>query len=221
MCRICGRPMPVAGVCATCKRAPPPIDGIRSALVHENGARQAIHFFKYKNRPSLADPLAETLADAWRKDPLPIDIITAVPLHIARERERGYNQSNLLAKAFARQVDKPVSTDILTRVRHTRAQVGLSAADRQKNVRGAFTCRSEKPPMQPSASLDTTEDRQADAPLIPHQSPVQGKQVLVIDDVCTTGATLEACSLALKQAGATAVWGLTLARPAHPDGGSR
>ena len=211
--------MPTAGICAACRQFPPPINGIRSVLLLEDGARQAIHFFKYRNRPSMADALAEIMAEAWQAAPLPADIVTAVPLHVARERERGYNQANLLARSFARLVDKPVSTDILTRVRHTKTQVGLSAIERQKNVSGAFVCRSGKSPTQPSDnSPHFNEASRAAAPSTTYQSSVQGKQILVIDDVCTTGATLTACSLALKQGGATAVWGLTLARPAHSDG---
>jgi predicted amidophosphoribosyltransferase len=209
VCQICGRPTSTAGICTSCNQNPPPIDGIRSALLHEGGARKAIHFFKYNNRPTLAGPLAEILAEAWYRAPLPADIVTAVPLHVARERERGYNQANLLAKAFARLVDKPVSLDMLIRVRHTKTQVGLSAVDRQENVRDAFVYRA-------SSNEVTTPTHSGDSAAHPSSS-VQGKQVLIIDDVCTTGATLEACSQALKQVGAAAVWGFTLARPAHPD----
>ncbi len=121
----------------------------------------------------------------WQKTPLPADVLVPVPLHPHRQRERGYNQAALLAQAFGKTVGIPVLTDVLFRCRNTVSQTTLNAQERRANVADAFTC-------------------------VP--GSVQGKQVLLIDDVCTTGATLEACSIALRTGGAISVWALTLAR---------
>jgi ComF family protein len=165
------------------------IDGIRSVFRLEGGVREAIHQFKYKNRHALTLILARLMADYWHAHPLlPVDFLMPVPLHPARQRERGYNQSELLARALSSMIGVPLVTTGLRRVRHTRPQMSLNAADRRPNVRGAFVYQS------------------------PGGSPIRGRRIVVIDDVCTTGSTLEACSVALKEAGASTVWGFTLAR---------
>jgi ComF family protein len=147
--------------------------------------REAIHSFKYYNLPDLAIPLGELMSSYWEKNPLPAEIIVPVPLHKDRLRERGYNQAALLAKEFGKSVGLPVSENSLVRVRATQPQVDLNAQERKENVSDAFCC----------SNMD-----------------LKGKQVLLIDDVCTTGATLEACSVALQQVGARSVWAFTLAR---------
>jgi predicted amidophosphoribosyltransferase len=104
-------------------------------------------------------------------------------------RERGYNQSSLLTGELARRIDLPVIEDCLIRVKQAQPQVGaVDVEERRRNVVDAFACRDEK---------------------------VSGKQIILIDDVCTSGATLESCAVALKNKGATSVWGLTLAREIH------
>ncbi len=170
---------------------------MRSVVLFEREAREAVHLLKYGNRPTLAEPLARLMADYWRAHPIPVDLITAVPLHPARQRERGYNQADLLARAFGRMIGVPVGSAVLKRVRHTRPQVSLNAAQRRENMQNAFVAT---PPTQFSK-------RQGDDSLV-----VSGRHILVIDDVRTTGSTLEGCSLALKAAGAASVWGFTLAR---------
>jgi ComF family protein len=148
--------------------------------------QEAIHQLKYANLSAVARPLGETLADFWQGNPLPADLLVPVPLHPRRERERGYNQASLLAKALGEAIGLPVLEHAMVRVRETRPQVGLNSEERRENVRGAFHCES---------------------------THLAGRHVALIDDVCTTGATLEACSLALRQAGAASIWALTLARP--------
>src|SRR5205823_1833243 len=125
--------------------------------------------------------------------PLAVDALVPVPLDAARVRERGYNQAALLAAPVAAALDVPLAPTWLRRTRPTRPQVGLSARERRVNVRGAFTC--------------------------PEPAAVAGQRVLVVDDVMTTGATLEACAEALVAAGAAGVWGLIVARdlPDAPD----
>jgi ComF family protein len=192
ICQLCGRPTNASEYCWRCRHEPLALDGIRSAFLFDGTVRQTVHYLKYCNRQVLAVPLARLMAGYWRANPIPINLIVPVPLHPARQRERGYNQADLLAQALGGMIDVPVVTNGLRRVRQTQPQVNLNASERGENVRGAFIYQvSEK------GCSDVT---------------VNGRRVLVIDDVCTTGSTLEACSLALKAAGASTVWGFTLAR---------
>jgi len=138
-----------------------------------------IHQLKYSDRHALTVILARLMADNWHASPMPADLIAPVPLHPARQRERGYNQADLLAQALGDMISLPVVGTGFRRTRHTRPQVDLSAADRRENVRGAFIYQTRG------------------------DNAISGKRALVIDDVCTTGSTLEACSLALKAAGAS------------------
>jgi competence protein ComFC len=114
-----------------------------------------------------------------------IDLIAPVPLGLARLAERGYNQSSLLARPLSLALNVPYRPQVLTRARETRSQVGLTAAERRLNVSGAFTAHPNWPP---------------------------GCRILLVDDVATSGSTLEACAEALFAAGARQVYGLTLAR---------
>jgi len=184
-CSRCGRPDPDGELCPQCRRSPPELDALRSAAFFTGPLREAVHAFKYTGRTDLAEPLAGLMATFWQRAPLPADVVVPVPLHPARERERGFNQAASLARAFAAQVGLPLAAGGLVRVRDTPPQVGLNAQERQANVRGAFRAGPE---------------------------PLPGRRLLIIDDVCTTGATLEACAAALLAAGCDAVYALTLAR---------
>ena len=150
----------------------------------EGNLRKAIHAFKYEHRPELARVLGGLLSGYLCANPLPADAVTAVPLHSTRERARGYNQALLLARAVAAQCNLPVWEDTLRRTRATRSQIELDAVERHANVKDAFFAAER----------------------------VAGKRLLLIDDVCTTGATMDECSIALKQRGEKSVWGLALAR---------
>lgn len=185
LCPHCGRPMTSDRLCSLCRREPLQIDGIRSVAYFEGTLREVIHHFKYYNKQDLAIPLGKLMGDYWEKNPLPAEIIVPVPLHVDRLRERGYNQAALLAREFGRSTGLPISENSLVRVRATRPQVELSVQERKENVCDAFRCSSAE---------------------------LKDRRVLLIDDVCTTGATLEACSIALRQADVRSVWALTLAR---------
>jgi ComF family protein len=168
-----------------CRHAPATLTGIRSAAWFKGPLRQAIHAFKYSGQTALAVPLGHILEVGWANGNLPAEAIVPVPLHPARLRERGYNQAALLARRLALATRLPVVEEGLRRTRATAVQMTLGAAERKLNVAGAF----EGAPGR-----------------------LAGRRVVLIDDVCTTGATLEACSVALREAGAAAVWALTLAR---------
>lgn len=158
---------------------------MRSVAVHDGALRQAIHHLKYRHRRELATTLGWMLSDYWQEAGLPADLVVPVPLHASRQKERGYNQAGLLARALVERLPLTLSETGLIRTRATVPQVGLEARERKVNVQDAFAW---------------TGDR------------LEGVCVLLIDDVCTTGSTLEACALALRQAGAESVWALTLAR---------
>ena len=148
--------------------------------------RQAIHELKYRNLRSLAAPLAELLWDYLVENPLPGEVLVPVPLHPKRLWERGYNQSHRLAEELGKLTGIPVVADCLVRRRHTSPQArAVNAEERQSNIDGAFVCRDHR---------------------------FWEKQVLLVDDVATSGATLDACAAALKAVGATSVWGLVMAR---------
>jgi ComF family protein len=184
-CEKCGEPNTPTGLCSKCCAQPLRIEQIRSVALFLGPLRQGIHRFKYERWASLADPFGTLLADFWRMNHLTADWLIPVPLHPSRERDRGYNQSNLLAQRLAAQVSVPVSARGLRRTRVTAVQMELNAAQRKENVSGAFACVDER---------------------------VRGTRVMIIDDVCTTGATLDACAEALLKTGAKSVMGLTLAR---------
>jgi len=180
------------GPCRRCQSRRTPLDGLRAALRFEGTARAAIHALKYRGATALAPLLSEPMAAALAAHPLLVDLVVPVPLHPQRERERGYNQSALLASRLAAAAGLPPPTPLLRRERDTRSQVGLSARERRDNVRGAFCC------VDPRAAA--------------------GRRGLLVDDVVTTGATLEACAATLRAAGVGRVWGLALA---HDDGLAR
>ncbi len=184
-CEKCGEPFVTDRLCANCQRHPLVINQIRSVALFDGVLRQAVHRFKYERLSSLAEPFGDMLAAYWLAAQLVADWLIPVPLHPSRERDRGYNQSDLLARQLGQRVGVPVSSRGLRRTRATAVQMTLNAAERRQNVAGAFEC---------------VEPR------------VQAKRVVIIDDVGTTGATLDACAQAVLQAGAAAVMGLTLAR---------
>jgi len=152
----------------------------------EGTIRQAVHQLKYKNLRALAPPLAQLMRDYLAANPLPGEALVPVPLHRKRLKERGHNQSQLLAEELSKLVALPVINNVLIRKHHTPPQARTTTAEeRWSNITNAFTCISDK---------------------------IKDKKVLLIDDVSTSGATLNACAQALKDAGAALVWGLVLAR---------
>jgi ComF family protein len=183
-CAHCGEPLDTGCTCNRCLLQPPPFSWARASYVHEGPLARAIHRFKYEDQPELASPLAQLLlpqAKALLQSPTRL---LALPLHRARFRKRGFDQARLLTSALSRALGWPESPLLLERVRETTRQVGLSEADRERNVTGAF--RASKTAL--------------------------GGSLTLVDDVFTTGATARAAARALLDAGAEEVTVLTLAR---------
>ncbi len=188
-CRQCGAPFESCGasedICRDCLAEPPPFARARAALYYEGPAQEAIHRLKYQRQMVFARPLKMWLAasPAGCELAAAADLLLPVPLHPQRLRQRGFNQSLLLAQAFP---GRPLVRNLLERHRQTSPQVDLDGQARRENIRDAFGVRD------PGA--------------------VAGKKVLVIDDVFTTGATVSECARVLLAAGAARVEVLTVAR---------
>jgi ComF family protein len=175
--------------CKTCHNGPERLNGLFGVSGYEEPLRSCIHGLKYEGNVRLAEPLGLLLAQRFVRTRLEADAIIAVPLHKDRQQERGYNHAQLLAEVCARQVGVPFHEHILVKHRATLPQVGLSMKERHLNIAGAFLCA----PTYATGAL-------------------VGRIIVIIDDVATTGATLEACAAPLFTAGAREVRGLVLAR---------
>jgi len=196
-CEQCGAPLraaegspagavPVSSVrCSACNRSPPPFDAARSLAVYDGRLRRAICGLKFHGRKAAASALGRLLAAlAPLEITRGVGVVVPVPLHPARLKARGFNQSDLLAGPVASILGVPCTARALRRMHQDRPQVELGACDRTGNVRNAFA---------------------------PGEETVAGT-VLLVDDVYSTGSTAAACALALKNAGADRVVVLTLAR---------
>ncbi len=190
ICQHCGAPLPPGGKCKNCQYHPLSMSGLRAVSAYQEPLRACIHALKYNGNTRLAEPLGQLLVRAYIGYGLHADIILPVPLHSERQRQRGYNHASLLARVCSTQLGVPLYENILVRHRATLAQVDLNPKDRHQNVAGAFHCT-------PAFATGT----------------LRGRRIVIIDDVCTTCATLEACAMPLFAAGAEMVWGLVLARP--------
>jgi ComF family protein len=172
--------------CNRCQKRPLPLKQIRAAVLFDKTIPETIHQLKYRNVFALAEPLGKLMAQAWPNWQINSDIVLPIPLHRQRQNKRGYNQSELLVKTFCRELSLPNNEQILLRTRKTPPQVGLNAEDRLKNVNGAFTVKNPQ--------------------------LIKGGNILLVDDVCTTGATLMAAAEVLLDAGAQTVSAYCLAR---------
>jgi len=191
-CKICGRPFvgEVLGeaLCGECLISLPSYDAMRSAFVYDEASSRLVSGFKYADQLHLLKPLARQLARISTDFLDDVEVIVPVPLHYWRLVQRRYNQSALLAKELAKITSRSYAPELLTRLRFTTPQVGLKRSLRKVNVKGAFGVK------------------------VAQQKLVAGKRVLLVDDVVTTGATIEECVKALKNAGASKVYVATIAR---------
>ena len=193
LCPCCGRPFdsPLAlahspgHLCGPCRESPPAFDQALSPYRYEGLLEQAIHLYKYRKHPSLAGPLTELML-VWRDRIPPCDLVLAVPLHPKRLRMREFNQALLLADRVAKRLALPLSLDHLVRVRATLPQTELDRTERAGNVRRAFA--------------------------VQRKPELVDRRVLLVDDVMTTGATVNECAKELRRAGVKSVVVLTLAR---------
>jgi len=191
LCTVCGIPFSGAGsdhVCGSCSTSPPRFDAARAALAYEGASRELIHSFKYRNKTHLRRPLAlltlERLADFIQA--CRPDLIMPVPLHRKKLCSRGFNQAVLLGEILSQRLKIPLDRRNLRRIRWTEPQVNLAAGERRRNVKGAFSLHDP--------------------------ALLNGRRLLLVDDVLTTGSTADECGRVLKSAGAAEVTVITVAR---------
>lgn len=184
ICQRCGRPLSsdVSIICSECIKDKPSFKQVRSFGIYEGTLKVAINLFKYHGIKRLSKPLAKMMCQMSIP---PVDVIIPVPLFKKRLRHREFNQSALLARYLADYTGARLVMNCLIKVKDTIPQVGLSAKERKKNVKNAFRVLDDK--------------------------PIKGRDVILVDDVFTTGATIRECSKILKKAGAGDIYGITLA----------
>lgn len=186
-CRKCGLPTDHL-YCPECELREFAFESARSAGVFDGVLRNAIHEFKFRFHLGLADPLSELMVRCFPNTYLAgkADIVVPVPIHHSRLVERGFNQAIELSRRFCKRVSLPMETSALYRVKRTKHQVNLPYDQRATNIEGAFAVKDA--------------------------GKIAGKRVLLIDDVFTTGATLNEAAKVLREAGASAIYAYTLAR---------
>ncbi len=177
-CRRCAQPFPNATsnhLCGTCLKRPPSFSTVHAAGIYQGSIKDAVHQLKYRNQPTLAEPLGQILAKVITTagSSFAPDCIVPVPLHPHRLRQRGYNQALEVARPIARELRVPLETTLLQRNRKTQQQQGLSATERRSNLRNAFVLTSKTVP----------------------------RKILLIDDVMTTGETVRECCRTLVAGG--------------------
>ena len=193
ICRVCGKPRDkyfTGDLCEDCSKEIMPFKTARSVVLYDGAMKEAIHKFKFEGRRSLSIPLGGFLVSYLEHSDIPagkIDVIVPLPLSGKRQMKRGYNQSELLANAIAKRFSIVVDDSSLRKIKDITPQFELSREKRLSNIKGAFVC-----------------------------SPLTGKNVLLLDDIYTTGATVREAAGSLKAAGAGNVYVLTLARAASP-----
>ena len=190
-CASCGTPFPFDApsgtLCVRCLEFPPAFDRARAAVIYDDASRKLVLGFKYGDRLQAVHTFAPWMARAGKDLIAEADLIVPVPLHRRRLWQRRFNQSALLAQELAAGAGKTCLPAALLRLRHTVPQKGLNAKDRRQNVKNAFGVNPR------------------------HAGALRGKNILLIDDVFTSGATLGECASALKDAGAAKVFVLTIA----------
>ncbi len=195
-CAACGIPFETdpgpGALCGACTADRPPYDRARAVFVYDDASRQLVFNLKYRDGTDIAPALGGWLARAGAEQLAAADLVVPVPLHWTRLFMRRFNQSALLAQALSQRGEVAFVPDLLIRTRATPSQTGLGFLGRNRNVRGAFRVKAKR------------------------RDILKGRRVLLIDDVFTTGSTVNACVRALLKSGAAAVDVLTLARVVRP-----
>jgi ComF family protein len=190
-CACCGLPFDIpmeeTALCGDCLRAQPHFTAARSVLLYNQESRDLVLGFKHGDQTHLAPAFAEWMLRVLTNDMKKIDAIVPIPLHRRRLFERRYNQAGLIAAIMAKKMNVPYQPEILRRWRATPSQGHKSRNEREKNVAGAFDISHKK-------------------------ADIKGRRYLLVDDVLTTGATANECARILKNAGAEAIYVITLAR---------
>ncbi|MSS73436.1 MAG: ComF family protein [Candidatus Latescibacteria bacterium] len=188
-CPRCGAPSTGDDRCPNCAGRDYRFSGACVLASFDEGAQALIHLLKYREKTSVGVRFGRMLGEAVKADPRMsgVDRVLPVPLHRSRVRERGYNQSDLIARGVGEALGRPVEARALARTRATRTQTELSGKERAQNVSGAFIVRRPE--------------------------RVAGLRLLLVDDVFTTGATLDACAGVLLDAGAVEVFVAAVASP--------
>jgi competence protein ComFC len=185
VCPVCGDSQSSIQTCPNCLLLPPSFQSLRSWAAFKGPLREALHRLKYRKDLALGDSLSQPLIDYLRDLAWKVDLVVPVPLGKKRMMQRGYNQAALLARPIALAHSLNYSSKALLRIKDIPSQVGLTNKQRHQNVSGAFWANPEV---------------------------VSGRAVLIVDDVTTTGATIEACAQALRESESAEVFALTLAR---------
>lgn len=185
MCQVCGLPNVNHKRCSVCSRRKRGFDAARSLGIYAASLRNAVLKLKYKRDYGLGEILSNQMLELIDQLGWAVNAVVPVPLGKVRKKVRGYNQANLLARPIAMGLGLPLQTRLLGRTRETLSQVGLTESERWENVSHAFDV---------------------------NENITKGTNYLLVDDVMTTGATLDSCAGALKKAGANKVYGITVAR---------
>jgi ComF family protein len=188
VCNYCGSFTSKNGKCPNCDNKQSPYSGFRAFAYYDGTIRKAIHHLKYQNDLTIGRYLAGLLKLVYQRTDWEVDLIVPIPIGEQKRLERGYNQAERLAKPLAELLEIPFRSDALIRINEISSQVGLNHVERQENVRQAFVANSPQ---------------------------VKGRIVLVVDDVYTSGATMEAAATELMAAGAKRVYCLTVAKVNH------
>jgi ComF family protein len=176
-CGICGVPS-IHNPCRGCAHPSSAVRTVVAVAPLEGASREAVHALKYEGRHAISSMMGKLMAGAARE--FAADLVVPTPLHVARRRERGYDQAALLARSLGRELRLSCDSNALKRTRRTKQQVSLGPEERRNNVDGAFTARR----------------------------PLHGESVFLVDDVYTTGATMDAAATALREGGARSVVGV-------------
>ena len=185
VCEVCGLPQNKTGICTECEITRPTFFALRSCTVYKDPARPALLSLKFHGKSGLGPAFARIIAPFLDGLGWQADYITPIPISQKRSKERGYNQAELIAYPLARLLGWQFNSSALSRTGHSNSQVGLGAKERRKNVQGVFHAE-------------------------PHV--VNGKTILLVDDIATSGSTLDSASSTLLEAGARKVLALTFAR---------